>query len=62
MLRILHDPQYLTIWELWYYSVKKPCRIFPASTVGLGMLGLGFSWALDCKIYLALVALLKGTM
>ena len=23
-----HDPQYLTLWELWYYSILRSCRIF----------------------------------
>ena len=25
---ILHDPGYLLPWEIWYYGIFRPCRIF----------------------------------
>ena len=28
MLKILHDPQHLIPWEVWYYSILKSCRNF----------------------------------
>ena len=28
ILKLLHDPQYLTPWELGYYSALRSCRVF----------------------------------
>ena len=28
ILKILHDPEDLIPWELWYYSILGSCRIF----------------------------------
>ena len=28
ILKIIHDPEYLTHWELWYYGILRSCRIF----------------------------------
>ena len=28
IVKILHDPRYLTPWESWHYSVLGSCRIF----------------------------------
>ena len=33
ILKILHDPKYLTSWELWYYSILGACRIFSINSI-----------------------------
>ena len=33
IVKILHDPEYLIPWELYYYSILRSCRIFSINSI-----------------------------
>ena len=33
ILKILHDPKYPILWELWYYNRLRSCRIFSINSI-----------------------------
>ena len=35
ILKVLHDPKYTILWELWYYSILRSCRILVSTIVSI---------------------------